>query len=70
MARTTTDPRHSFWADDLPYDDQTLRGVIGHRQVTDSYLAALARHRQGRVATFDAGFVASHPDVTELIPVI
>ena len=70
MARTTADPRHSFWADDLPYDGQTLRGVIGHRQVTDSYLAALARHRQGRVATFDAGFFSSHPDIAELIPTV
>jgi uncharacterized protein len=68
MARTTADSRHTFWSDDRPYDDQTLRGVIGHRQVTDSYLASLARHRAARVATFDSGFAAAHPDVAELIP--
>ena len=68
MTSTTTDPRHTFWADDLPYDSMTLRGVIGHRQVTDSYLASLARKRGGRIATFDAGFAASHHDVAELIP--
>jgi uncharacterized protein len=68
MTRTTANPRHVFWADDRPYDGQTLRGVIGHRQVTDSYLASLARHRAARVATFDAGFASAHPDVTELIP--
>jgi uncharacterized protein len=67
MTRTTADPRHSFWADDRPFDAQTLRGVIGHRQVTDFYLASLARHRQARVATFDSGFATAHADVAELI---
>ena len=68
MARTTDDARHVFWPDDLPFDSSTLRGVVGYRQVTDSYLAALARHRGGRIATFDAGFAATHADIVELIP--
>lgn len=33
-------PRHRFWADDLGYADISWRGVLGHRQVTDAYLAA------------------------------
>ena len=37
------------------------------RQVTDSYLAALARHRNGRLATFDRGLAALHADVADLI---
>lgn len=68
LTLTTTDPRHTFWPDDLPYDSATLRGVVGHRQVTDAYLAALTRRRQSRIATFDAGFAASHSDIAELIP--
>lgn len=68
MTQTTADARHVFWPDDLPYEPGILRGVVGHRQVTDSYLAALARHRGGRIATFDAGFAASHGDIAELIP--
>jgi hypothetical protein len=36
---------------------------MGHRQVTDAYLAALARHHGGRPVTFDKGLVALHPDV-------
>src|SRR3990170_2466443 len=32
-----------------------MTGVIGHRQVTDAYLAALARHHRGQLATFDPG---------------
>src|SRR5687768_10488908 len=47
--------RHEFWADDRPYDTRALHGVVGHRQVTDGYLAALARHRHARLATFDRG---------------
>jgi predicted nucleic acid-binding protein len=43
-------------------------GVIGHRQVTDAYLAALARQRGGRLATFDAGLAQLHPDVAQLVP--
>lgn len=67
LALTTADARHTFWADDVPYDSATLRGVVGHRQVTDAYLATMARRRQGRIATFDAGFAASHSDIAELI---
>jgi hypothetical protein len=40
---------------------------MGHRQVTDAYLAALARRRQGRLATLDKGLAALHPDVAELL---
>lgn len=56
---------HEFWPDDLDHEDVDLRGVVGHRQVTDAYLAALARSRNGRLATFDRGVAALHPDVVE-----
>ena len=65
----TTHRNHRFWTDDLPYDSTMLRGVIGHRQVTDAYLTAQARLRSVRVATFDAGLAAAHPDLVELIPI-
>jgi len=45
------------------------RGVLGHRQVTDAYLAGLARKQKGRLATLDEGLAALHEDVAELIPV-
>jgi uncharacterized protein len=61
-------PRHQFWVDDVPYKGVRVRGAIGHRQVTDAYLAQLARHRGSRVATFDLGFAALHKDVAELVP--
>jgi predicted nucleic acid-binding protein len=61
-------PQHEFWGDDIGYDRVVLRGVVGHRQVTDAYLAGLARHRGGRLATFDQGLAALHPDVALLVP--
>lgn len=61
-------PRHEFWPDSVSFGSFPLPGVIGHRQVTDSYLAQLARANGGRIATFDRGLVAQHPDITELVP--
>lgn len=60
-------PRHAFWPDDLGYADIAWTGVLGHRQVTDAYLAALAKHRSGRLATFDKGLAALHPQVADAI---
>jgi len=60
--------RCRFWADDLGYDRVDLGAVLGHRQVTDAYLAGLARAHRGRLATMDRGLVAVHPDVADLVP--
>lgn len=59
--------RHVFWADDLPVEEVAFDGVVGHRQVTDAYLAGLARRRGERVATLDRGLLALAPDVTVLV---
>jgi uncharacterized protein len=51
-------PGHRFWPDELtptkaaPFDSLAL---VGHRQVTDAYLLALAQHHRGRLATLDGG---------------
>lgn len=63
-----THPAHRFWPDSIDYVSPNWRGVLGHRQVTDAYLAGLARQQKGRLATFDAGLAALHEDVAELIP--
>jgi hypothetical protein len=67
LSSVTGDRRHEFWPDDLGYGDVDLRGVVGHRQVTDAYLAGLARARGGRLATLDRGLALLHPDVTLLV---
>lgn len=65
---TTASPRHEFWPDDIPYTDVPVTGLIGHRQVTDAYLARLARVRGARLATFDRALASLHSDVTDLVP--
>jgi toxin-antitoxin system PIN domain toxin len=68
LRKLAADARHRFWPDDLAYADVNWDGVLGHGQVTDAYLAALARKRGGRLATLDRGLAALHADVAELIP--
>lgn len=63
----TTQPWHRFWSDDVSYRGEHLIGVIGHRQVTDAYLVALAREHSGTVATFDRGLAALHGDDVTLL---
>jgi uncharacterized protein len=63
----TQHPRHQFWADDVAYADIDWRGVMGHRQITDAYLAGLARRHGGRLASFDRGLAALHADVVVLV---
>jgi len=57
--------RHRFWADNFDYSAVSWHGLLGHRQVTDAYLAALARHHQGRLATLNRGLAALHSEVVE-----
>jgi len=58
---------HTFWPDAIPYESKHLVGVIGHRQITDAYLVALARHHDGRVATLDRGLAALHGEAVHLL---
>lgn len=63
LAALVAHPRHHFWPDALAFAEVDWRGVIGQRQVTDAYLASLARHNGGQLVTFDRGLLALHPDV-------
>ncbi len=60
-------PRHRFWPDTADYLQVNWKGVLGHRQVTDAYLVTLARQHGGRLASFDQGLAALHPEVVTLI---
>jgi toxin-antitoxin system PIN domain toxin len=51
---------HVFWPDDLDFVRLPERGIRGHRQVTDAYLAALAAEHRGFVATMDNAMAALH----------
>jgi uncharacterized protein len=65
LRRITALPGHRFWRDEVtPMEAAVFSSIalVGHRQVTDAYLLALAQHHDGKLATFDAG-------IAELIPV-
>lgn len=55
---------HQFWEDDISLVDSKMVAkdrLVGHRQVTDAHLLALAIRHGGRLATFDSG-------ITRIIP--
>lgn len=64
LRRIVSRKDHRFWNDDVVFSGaeeiETAR-LLGHRQVTDAHLLALAIRRQGRLATFDGG-------IHELVP--
>jgi toxin-antitoxin system PIN domain toxin len=58
LDRITNLPEHEFWPDDVSLQDalSKIRPLVAaHRQVTDAYLAGLARAHGGILATLDRG---------------
>jgi len=56
LAEAVNGPDHAFWPDDVNLvgiDAVDWTRVLGHRQVTDAYLLALAVRHGGRLVTFD-----------------
>jgi len=56
LALACSAPEHEFWAADVSLLAVGLidwQRLLGHRQVTDAYLLALAVRQQGRLVTFD-----------------
>ena len=61
-------PRCEFWPDAISYRDADLAHVVGHRQVTDAYLAATAAARDAQLATFDRALAQARPERVVLVP--
>ena len=63
LARFCSSNAHVFWPDDISVlsalDSAQKRRLTGHGQITDFYLAALALHHEGRLATFDGSLKRS-----------
>jgi hypothetical protein len=56
LAEATRTEWHRFWPDDISLLDAEVANwdaVLGSRQVTDTYLLALAVHHGGRLVSFD-----------------
>jgi uncharacterized protein len=67
------DPRHTFLPDDLSCEARILftERIPCANNVTDHYLAALARHNGISLATFDAALSRAFPEeplLVELVP--
>jgi len=64
LARMLEDPRHIYLSSlpspaSLPVMKH-LEGILGYRQVTDAYLAALARESRAVLLTFDRRIAEQH----------
>ena len=62
-------PRHEFWPSNFSYTELSPTRLTGPRQITDAWLACLARRHGGKLATLDEPLSALWPDVAVLVPV-
>ena len=61
-------PDHVFWNDGFSYRELSVAGLVGPKQVTDAWLAELARRHGAQLATLDTALASLHADVAFLIP--
>ncbi|MDQ6656600.1 MAG: PIN domain-containing protein [Verrucomicrobiota bacterium] len=53
LATLTTHHSHTFWPSPVAGAPEIYRRALGHQQVNDAYLVALAQARRGRLVTLD-----------------
>lgn len=72
LRRFLADPRHRFIPDDLSCEDRVLltERIPGSNNVTDHYLAALARQHRLALATFDEPLSRAFPDEPALVELV
>lgn len=68
LKEVSAHPKHEWWGDSLSFLDVRHHHLQGGAQVTDAWLADLARQRKGRLATLDSGLATLHDDVALLLP--
>ena len=66
-------PGHQFWAEDISIlDILEPNAIITHAQITDVYLAGLAIHKKGKLATLDqhipVAAVQGGMEAVEIVP--
>lgn len=61
-------PDHVFWNEGFSYREVGFTSLAGSKQVTDAWLAELARRHRAQLATLDVALVALHSDVAFLVP--
>jgi toxin-antitoxin system PIN domain toxin len=75
LAKLRALPAHTFWVDSVEGvvgNELAAERVLGHRQVADVHLVAIAMAHDGTVATFDKGMrslvTEHHADHVTVIP--
>jgi len=68
LAAIHTMPDHVFWDEGFSYTKVVANALTGSSQVTDAWLAELARRKQAKLATLDTALVTLHADVSVLVP--
>ena len=68
LKEVSAHPKHEWWGDSLNFLKVPHRHLQGSTQVTDAWLAEIARRRKARLATLDSGFAVLHSDVAVLLP--
>lgn len=73
LGRLCEAPGHRFWTEDVSIlGILAPNAIITHAQITDVYLAGLALHKKGKLATFDRRIpveaVRGGAEVLELVP--
>ena len=69
LASIRAHPKHVFWPDSFSYTEISPIRLTGHHQVTDSWLAELARRKGSKLATMDEGLAVLWPETAVFIPV-
>lgn len=67
LAGFVAHPRHEFWEEGFAYTELRATHITGAKQVTDAWLAELARRRGGRLVTFDAALARLQPTVAMVL---
>ncbi len=61
-------PKHTFWPENFSYTEISPTRLTANRQITDAWLAELAKRKDGKLATLDEPLSALWPDSTLLVP--
>ena len=69
LASVHAHPKHEFWPENFSYSEINPTRITGHRQITDSWLAELARRKKAKLATLDEALCVLWPKSAFLIPV-
>jgi hypothetical protein len=70
LAQIQALPGHEFWTENFSYAEIEYAHLQGHRQITDGWLATLARRQGGVLATLDVPLATLYSEVVELVPVV